>query len=554
MTWLKTLIRADVSRRGGRWALASLVAISAGCAPALSQTLEAHQTNKILIHDVQEKLTELGFDTGPLDGDYGRRTQEAFQQFVAAGGIDDSAFEAQMLALGVDLSGLENLDLQIDENGFVTVDGDAGDADGMLRRTTYDWKSFDLERYVVTGEGEEVFTLGLNYCDRHSAKQFTDCTTDRARIQVMDISSAVQHQLYTFEVNFARVSDTSDGKAIQVAEFQQSSGASFIHRETGERVTSAWRFGFYLEDERFIAVDNAVWDEPVNVGPRILDAAFPLRRNEWHRFDMEVRWSTQEDGFFRLWVDGKPIWERVGRNSTCIPEGQSSCEFIFKYGPYVSGLSGDYADMPREGNPIEFRYRNMAKVTGDTAIQAVIGEFRNDFKVRTERVGGASVEVPLRMTEQYPEEVGDSPFFSTLWEVVDTEAPAGKQEYLFRLAGPYDASTGVADYIHVFGLRDLDPEQQRNLATSCGQEAVHDGRAALLIRHEGDGNYVWQDPQCVIDNVGQQDSRILDFLWHRLPDLAGDMVTSNMAGTLRHDFLKAWIAGLASGEVTLSEN
>jgi peptidoglycan hydrolase-like protein with peptidoglycan-binding domain len=60
-----------------------------------------------LISRVQEKLRELGFDAGPINGDFGSKTQAALAQFqlsndvAVSGQLDD----ATLAALGVERDG-----------------------------------------------------------------------------------------------------------------------------------------------------------------------------------------------------------------------------------------------------------------------------------------------------------------------------------------------------------------------------------------------------------------------------------------------------------------
>ena len=65
-----------------------------------NETLESKVSDKATVSDVQQRLKALGFDPGPADGVFGRKTRRAIKAFAAANGlksgsrIDNALLEA----------------------------------------------------------------------------------------------------------------------------------------------------------------------------------------------------------------------------------------------------------------------------------------------------------------------------------------------------------------------------------------------------------------------------------------------------------------------------
>lgn len=66
-------------------------------------------------------------------------------------------------------------------------------------------------------------------------------------------------------------------------------------------------------------------------------------RGRWHRIEVNVKWSKNGDGFFRVWVNGEKKVDYSGQTMT-------KSKTYFKYGVYRSFISR-YRDL--KGNGIE---------------------------------------------------------------------------------------------------------------------------------------------------------------------------------------------------------
>ncbi len=55
-------------------------------------------------------------------------------------------------------------------------------------------------------------------------------------------------------------------------------------------------------------------------------------RGKWHRIEVQAKWSHDEDGFFRVWVNGEPKVDYAGQTMTATLA-------YFKYGIYRSFIS-----------------------------------------------------------------------------------------------------------------------------------------------------------------------------------------------------------------------
>lgn len=84
---------------------------------------------------VQEKLHQLGFDAGPVNGDFGSKTQAALAQFQlsvplpASGQLDDQT----LAALGVERDARASAGASGDASAGATPSQPAADADGLAQ-------------------------------------------------------------------------------------------------------------------------------------------------------------------------------------------------------------------------------------------------------------------------------------------------------------------------------------------------------------------------------------------------------------------------------------
>ena len=65
-------------------------------------------------------------------------------------------------------------------------------------------------------------------------------------------------------------------------------------------------------------------------------------KGKWHQIEVNVGWSRNSDGFFKVWVNGEQKANYTGRTIT-------ANEAIFRYGIYRSFIS---RYISRYGNPV----------------------------------------------------------------------------------------------------------------------------------------------------------------------------------------------------------
>jgi hypothetical protein len=531
-----------------RLLLAATVAAILMCSPATSQSLSDYRDNRVLIHDVQERLQLAGYSPGPLDGSLGSRTLRALEAFAAQQGLRSSPLSEQLLALGIDLQAIEGLNFRIEEpqlyfdlpaNGFEN------------HRALYDWRSFDIGRYKLTSKGEEVFTLALGFCNRFGADEFTDCNTDRARVQIADDRRTVheRHEFYSFEFYIERAVPMDRGRALQIADLFQLSGVDYLHPETRERITRAGKFALVLENGGIVAVDSALLDESVNVGRRMIDVAVTYSPIRWYKIDLEVVWSTGEDGLFRLWVDGEPLWERRGRNTACLPS--ADCTFAFKYGPYANGVNSVFGDIDRAEDFVVLRYRGMTRRTGADA-EAASASLPRDFRTVTHGKSGPDKHVRFSTLEQYAYTTGEEMRIDSLFETIDTQAPAGETWVGYQIDAT--VSNGRLNNIRLSSHASLGPTEATALRAACGGGAVAqfgEARAAIRLTANDDGSYTVESLDCTLANISGEAKRTTRMLATNLVAIITDMEDAGLVDLVRNSYLREWLKGVASGEIDL---
>lgn len=531
--------------------LASLM-IVVGAEAALGQSLETLKDNKVLIHDVQEKLKLAGYPVGKLDGGYGTKTGKVFESFAKDKGLADASLADKLLALGVDLTALDHLTFTISGNDLLVDNGLDSNFSQLVGQ--YDWKSFDVGRYRVTDEGTEVFNLDFGYCDRFGENG--DCNTGRSRVQFREPGKTfVQHETFSFEFKIDSMPTGTPG-TFQIAELFQHGGFKAKHPETGETVSFTPKFTLEASDKELIILDNSVVDVNLFGGQRISAAQLPVALGEWTKVTMEVIWAPDEAGLFRYWVNDKPMWSRKGRNTNCEADGSTKgCELAFKYGPYASHLER-WGDADKSGH-IDLSIRNMRRETG-AAAETLVASLGQEFAAETERKGGATPDVGILTSEQISDTVGQDPHVNVLLASIIKDAPKGQDAVKFNIQGEYSPlSNRLFDMRFV--VQSPITKAEKEAIEGCGDQHdpgtdSYEGKTYPVMNFEVKiGGFKPIVAACVLKALSSNPKAafMYEFLLTRFHDLATDMVASGAAFSLQHQGVRDMMIGVAEGRLKM---
>lgn len=103
-------------------------------------------------------------------------------------------------------------------------------------------------------------------------------------------------------------------------------------------------------------------DDPMNPLPDFRNVDFkPLAnmRGRWTRVMVNAKWSRGEDGFIRIWMDGRPVWRYDG------PTVNANDPVYFKYGVYRSFVSKCGGPCPE----LTAYYRDVKRGTSQAEVQ-----------------------------------------------------------------------------------------------------------------------------------------------------------------------------------------
>ena len=498
--------------------LAAAVLTVTSSSLAIGQSLETLKDNKVLIHDVQEKLKIAGYSIGKLDGAYGSKTGKVFETFAKDKGLGDASLADKLQALGIDLSALDGLTFTIEGNDLKLDNGLDNNFSDMVAQ--YDWKSFDVGRYRVT-DGVEIFALEAGYCDRFG--EGGDCDTGRSRVQFRDPGRTyTRHEAFSFEFRIDSIPAGTTG-AFQIAELFQHGGFKAKHPETGDTVSFTPKFTLEATDAELLILDNSVVDVNLFGGQIITDATTPIAVGEWTKVAMDVVWGPDESGLFRYWVNDKPMWSRTGRNTNCEADGSTKgCELAFKYGPY------DRWEDPKVGH-IDLSIRNMRRETGDAA-DALIATLGQDFAVTTERKGGATPDVAILTSEQISDTAGQDPHVNVLLKSILRDAPAGENEVKFNIQGEYSSEVDRLFEMRFVVLAPIGKAEVKAIE-ACGDQHdpgtdSFDGETYPVINFKLDYNAfrsIMKDCVRAALATNPKAAFMYDFLLTRFRDMASDM-------------------------------
>lgn len=517
--------------------------------PACAQDLAAYRGDRIVIQDVQTVLIAQGYLKGSADGTYNSKTAAALAKFVRDKGLSGADLADQLEALGVDLAAAKHLNFKL-KGDYLAIDNGLPDNFAEMHYQ-YDWKSFDLGRYVVDDAGEEHFVLDDQYCDRFHRGPGSDCSTHRFRVQVRDVSPTPRHVLYSFEFRVDHVPAAYDGPGnhIQFAELNQNGGINARHPETGLRINYSPRFTLEVEDGKLIIQDNSMQDVSVMGGSLIKDARQPMKPGEWAQIVLETVWSTKEDGLFRYWFNGKALWERKGRNTTCDPAPGRDCQITLKYGPYGSFYKGpSFVD-----DPIRFSYRNMKRVFGDADVAAFLASYATDFAVHTARVGGATKATRISVVEQHS--WSDDPLkVNSHLHAKIAGAKKGQDDVDVNVQGGFRVDGSDFASLRMVFNPPLGKEYPKALS-GCGgarpdQYDDKQYRAVLAFRKDGK-DWVAMSADCAIENSTPQVAFMMRFVLASFREMALGMVTSGNVNMVQNDIFRDWIRRVASGDIVI---
>jgi hypothetical protein len=529
-------------------ALVCVLALSGAQAWAAGPSLTSLKANKIVIQDVQAALVAQGYDKGRPTGTLNAKTTAALAKFAADKGLADKPIEAQLLALGIDLSTLEGIKLTTDGRLLRVNNGLDHHIDKLA--FLYNWQSFEVGRYRVV-DGEEIFKLDLAYCENFEGAPGSDCESGRHRVQIHDDSlTKNRHVLYAFEFLPENLPDVV--KHIQFAELNQVGGFTVKHYETGVAGSATPRFTLEVQNGKYTVQDAALIDISLIGGSQITGADVPVEPGKWAKMEMEVNWSPEADGLFRYWVNGKPLWERKGRNATCLPSAK--CDLSFKYGPYTGHLEQGTPDL--KDNPIVFRYRGMTKVVGDADIATYLAGRDLSFAVNTARTGGATQAVRIVATAQI-EHQPPPPQVNTLINAQITDGKPGENKVAFNIQG--QLINGDFEEVDIVFNPPLGAKVPDGLAKCSDQPTTEwDGQQHAILTFKKAFRKVGtlmlaQHYTCMVKNVPPEVAFMMNFMVTSFKDLAADMATSGNIQTIQNDALRNWLLRVAEGEIAVQK-
>jgi len=136
-----------------------------------------------------------------------------------------------------------------------------------------------------------------------------DCTTDRDRSEIEETRRFRRHlegqeTWYGWDVKFPK--DFKDVSPTQLTVGQ------FYHHNS-ELSAPSWMFK-YMRGRLWLFREVRTADLDNNLSFVLTDSE-KLPLGEWHRIEINVRWSQNRDGFFKVWVNGKKKVDYKGKTA-----------------------------------------------------------------------------------------------------------------------------------------------------------------------------------------------------------------------------------------------
>jgi hypothetical protein len=192
--------------------------------------------------------------------------------------------------------------------------GDFGSFKRSLSTSSYGYAIIDDPTHLAPTKTVERFEVRPGDCGSNS--DWSDCDHDRERSELSEQLKETQSgSVWWYGWSIFVPNDYINVYPTKVALGQ-------FHQDKSH---PAWMFqngdgGYHL--------DNQVHGSSSADYPLLTEAEL---RGRWHKIEVQVRWSRNDDGFFRVWVNGAPKVDYVGAT-------MSADRVYFKYGLYRSFL------------------------------------------------------------------------------------------------------------------------------------------------------------------------------------------------------------------------
>lgn len=190
--------------------------------------------------------------------------------------------------------------------------GDFGPFARSLNTTSYGYAVVPDPTGSAPTPEVERFEVRPGDCGANSG--WNDCATDRERSELGEKGTETGEAWYGWSLYVPADTVNVYPTKVDLGQFHQH-GAHVI-----------WMFqndagGYHLD--RHVPKPAKMYVELIPKGGL---------RGRWHRIEVNARWTSGPDGFFRVWVDG--VKKADYRGQTC-----TTCTVYFKYGLYRSFLS-----------------------------------------------------------------------------------------------------------------------------------------------------------------------------------------------------------------------
>jgi len=196
--------------------------------------------------------------------------------------------------------------VSIDRGGF-------GSFMRSLNNTSYGYQQIQDPTGAAPVSVIERFEVQPGDCASNSG--WNDCTTDRERSEISEVSKG-QHNgenWYGWSIfapeNFKNVFPAK----VALGQFHQKSSHPIWMFQNS--------FGGYWLDDQVTGTTRKLY-------PLIDKKEF---KGKWHKIEVNVKWSKNENGFFKVWVNGEQKVDYSGKTT-------SNGKPYFKYGIYRSFL------------------------------------------------------------------------------------------------------------------------------------------------------------------------------------------------------------------------
>ena len=198
--------------------------------------------------------------------------------------------------------------------------GGFGPMERSLNRAPYGYKVVDDPTNIAPTEVVERFELRDGDCFSDGGHGWADCANDRERTELKQIGNNAYGSAawYGWYMYVPESYENIHPVKVALGQFhQRSSKPAFMFQNH--------KGGLYI--------DRQLWGHTQDLEQVIKEEDL---RGKWHRFEVHAKWSRDETGFFRLFVNGEERYSHEGRTS--------AKSTYFKYGIYRSFISRKRSD------------------------------------------------------------------------------------------------------------------------------------------------------------------------------------------------------------------